>query len=270
MKTKKIKTEELQIENELKRFKLAMEHGMDLTEGYRSKDLPPEIENQFLNYVEQFEKAYHHASRITVYHFIGKPEFKKEKLLTDNELKCELEKVRKIMEKKGISIDVIYSVEDRMLYRFITEELFPYEIDDIRIAGMISNFIYEEFHPNHVEDIKSHIDRTVLDFFDINRKFDSIYLTNKLKSNRCVHNYREAFTSFDLGQSDIKEVIVVGEKAEATIYLEFSGIPKEGLVTQEFSGQVKVRLLAEYGFWSVDELDTIRLIKSMDMINLSK
>jgi hypothetical protein len=265
MKTKKHRTEELAIQNDLKKFKLSMEHGMDFSKGYRSKDLPPEIENQFLDYVDQFEKAYHNAGRISVFDFIGKPKFVKENQLSETELKTELEKISKIMEKKGISLDVIYSVEDRILYHFITEELFPYEIDDIRIAGLISNFIYEEFHPNHVEDIKSHLDRSIIDFFDRSRKFDTIYLTEKLKNNRCLQNYREAFESFTLQQSDIKEVNVDGEKARATIQLEFSGILEGNQGTQNFSGLATVYLLSEYGFWSLDEVDfPIKLETSLE------
>jgi len=39
-----------------------------------------------------------------------------------------------------------------VIYKFITEELFDHEMDDIMLPGFVHHFIYEEFHPNHEYD----------------------------------------------------------------------------------------------------------------------
>ena len=54
-----------------------------------------------------------------------------------------------ILNKNSIQLDTICDVEEREIYRFVTEELFSHKMDNMRIPGMMACFIYEEFHPNH-------------------------------------------------------------------------------------------------------------------------
>jgi hypothetical protein len=42
----------------------------------------------------------------------------------------------------------------KKLYRFIAEELFFHEMNNVRVKGMVTCFIYEEFHPNAKLDIE--------------------------------------------------------------------------------------------------------------------
>lgn len=65
-----------------------------------------------------------------------------------------LDAAREILYEKNMKVNVLYDVEDREVYRFITEELMAVEIDEMHVAGMYSNFIYEEFHPNDREDAR--------------------------------------------------------------------------------------------------------------------
>ena len=41
------------------------------------------------------------------------------------------------------------------MYRFVTEELFKHEIEDVKVRGWVHQFIYEEFHPNPEYDVRS-------------------------------------------------------------------------------------------------------------------
>jgi len=60
------------------------------------------------------------------------------------------------------------------LYRFITEELFKEELDDIKIEGMTHHYIYEEFHPNHEHDIKNRCKEFLDEFLNKNIKLTTV------------------------------------------------------------------------------------------------
>lgn len=65
--------------------------------------------------------------------FIGKPEFKKFEELNPEEIESELDRLLETFEKESVSISFCCDYDDEIIYRFITEELFEEEIDDIRI-----------------------------------------------------------------------------------------------------------------------------------------
>lgn len=147
--------ENLRIENEILKLKLQVEKGAVIG---GQKNLSPDIEQSFLQNVQKFENAWKDAKQVKVYDLTGKPEYKKENELTDNEIKTELEKLFDLLEKNNISLAVLGEYDPRIIYKFITEELFEHETDDVQLPGMTKNFIYEEFHPNHKMDIQ---DRTM-------------------------------------------------------------------------------------------------------------
>src|SRR5690606_27607578 len=124
-------------------------------------ELPPDIENAWLNHIYDFEKQFKNAKRVKVFERIGKPVVKPLELLNPSEVSVELERIQNIMAEKGIVLDCICDYDDATIYKFIITELFEEETDDIRIEGMFSHFIYEEFHPNHEYDLERHSE----DFF---------------------------------------------------------------------------------------------------------
>lgn len=152
--------ENLRIENEILRLKMQAESGAFF--GGDATNLPPEIENEFLHNVQAFEDAWKNVSYVTVYEFIGRPPFRKEAELTDGEVVGELEKLQATMNEKNVFLDTMADYEPRLIYKFITEELFAHETDDLRLPGWTKNFTYEEFHPNHEMDIR----RTAQGFLD--------------------------------------------------------------------------------------------------------
>jgi hypothetical protein len=135
--------DELKAENELLKIKLELEHGMTHSES----KLSPEMENEWLNYINNFEQRHKDCKRVTVYEFIGKPEFKKPEDLKDEEVEAELDRWLGLMDEKGVSLDVLAEYPPRVIYQFITGELFEHETDDIHIEGMKTWFIYEDFYP---------------------------------------------------------------------------------------------------------------------------
>jgi hypothetical protein len=145
--------DEVRAENELLKLKLEMEHGMSDMD---VKSLSTDAENQWLNYIYNFEKEYKDAQRIKVLEFIGNPTYKSISEIEADEIPQELERVLGIMADNNVAIDFICDYADELKYRFITEELFECETDNMRIDGMMHCFIYEEFHPNHDYDLRRH------------------------------------------------------------------------------------------------------------------
>jgi hypothetical protein len=149
----------LRIENEILKLKMQAESDAFFGGG---GNLPPEVENEFLMNVQKFEDAWKDVKYVKVYELIGKPSFKEENELNDEEIKTEMEKLIAIMNEKEVFLDVLGEYEPRVIYKFITEELFEHETDDMQLPGWTKNFIYEEFHPNHEADIR----KTAQDFLD--------------------------------------------------------------------------------------------------------
>ena len=111
---------------------------------YISPDLPPEIASQFLEEVYEFEKAWSEAKTTTVYELIGQPFFHHEEELEDAVLKEELQRMINLLQNKQMVIDIPDGVTQRKVYRYITEFLLGYEIEDLRIEGLTTHFIYNE------------------------------------------------------------------------------------------------------------------------------
>lgn len=159
-------------ENELKKLKLSAEFGAKFYESNET-DLPPDIDSQFLNQIQQFEEAAARKESKKIKEILGNPVFKAEKSLPDAQVKEELSKILEFMNLNQINLDVMYKVDDREIYRFITEELIEEELSVFGLPGMTSCFIYEEFYPNHEEDVKKYS----VDFLEslFNKKFEFMH-----------------------------------------------------------------------------------------------
>lgn len=143
--------ENLRIENEILKLKMEAETGARFG---TANDLPPEIENEFLQNVQRFEDAWRTAGTRKIYDRIGRPVYRPADDLADTEIQAAIDGLMEVMEGHGIQLDVLGSYEPRVIYRFITEELFEHETMDMQLPGWVTNFIYEEFHPNHLMDIE--------------------------------------------------------------------------------------------------------------------
>ncbi len=151
--------ENLRIENELLKIKMQAESGAFFG---GSGSLPPEVENAFLQNIQQFEAAWQDAKPQKVYDLLGQPDFKTADSLQPEEIEPALEKMNDLLTAHNMALDVLGKYDPIVIYRFITEELFEHETDGMSFPGMTSHYIYEEFHPNHTMDIE----RAANDFFD--------------------------------------------------------------------------------------------------------
>jgi hypothetical protein len=145
--------EQLKAENEFLKMKLMLENGAEFS-GNHAGEVPPEIENQFLKNIVEFESQFADHCTIRVFDRIGKPwHFREPSKISDDEMDNAWNELSEWMNEYGVMLDVCNpNVSKRELYRFAVEELFEYEMEDIRIPGMMHGFIYDEFHPDPVYD----------------------------------------------------------------------------------------------------------------------
>ena len=147
--------EKLKAENDFLKMKIMLEHGADFyTPDKKIQSFNPEIENEFLNNIIEFEKQFHLRKTISIYDKIGKPQqFKPVSEITDDDIEEEWNMLLEYMQQYGVDLSASSpKVTARELYRFTTEELFKHETDDINIPGMMSGFIYDEFYPDYEYD----------------------------------------------------------------------------------------------------------------------
>ena len=243
--------ERLRFENEMRKIKLSLEKGAKFIEDPDAPKLPPEIENEFLNYIEQFDKLDPQSAKLTVYEKIGKIEFKKNELVNDNELPDVLEELLEKMEEKGVSIYSIYGINDREMYRFIVDELFNLEIFDLApMEGMVTQFTYEEFHPNHQEDIKS----VAHDFFEtfFNTENDYYKYHVEMENNDWFENFRNAYTHFKVNTFEILESNFKDDNATVHFNIEILAF-LDDRNTHQFNGK-GILELAYSELWLVNKV----------------
>lgn len=64
------------------------------------KNLPPDVENEFLRNVQVFEEAWKDVKYVKGYDFIGRPPFRKAEELADEEIESEVKKLHETLNGK--------------------------------------------------------------------------------------------------------------------------------------------------------------------------
>lgn len=243
--------EQLRMENELKKMKLMLEYGANFWEPSGKKPIDPSMENEFLANIEAFEKNYRQSETILLYDFIKKPDYMAVHAISDDRISAELERIMKILNQNGIHLDTNCPVEERELYRFITEELFVHEMDNMRIEGMMNCFIYEEFHPNHENDIRNLCNDGIKSYLNKETDYYTNHFTKEAKESAWYNDFRDAFESFSLHHFQITNLNMNGITASVTFNIAFSGIMEGSSEKQHFKGEGSVELLSHYDYWSI-------------------
>lgn len=195
----------LDVENTFLKMKLMTENGalfnIGRLDGNKS-EIPPDIEMQFLKYIIEFENQSQNKERITIFDKINQPNFFiPVNEVPDSQIEEECLKLLNYLHLFNIRLHVCSpNISDREIYRFIIEELFNEEIDNISMPGMFINFTYDEFHPDAVYDnsniaitqIKEILGRGEMEWMDE-------YDTEKLRLNSYENLNQEAFKNRILG-----------------------------------------------------------------------
>ena len=247
--------ERLKRENNEKKKRIEKEQGAKFFTPENGDEIDPLLENQFLKNIEAFEKSFHSAKRTKVFDFIGNPVVKKVSEIPENEIGCELDYIMKLLNDNQIELSTICDVDERELYRFVTEELFESEIDDVKVEGMMSCFIYEEFHPNHDYDIRRICNDFINDFINKQTNSFEYTLTKEAINDKKMNDFISSFSKFELIGSEIIEVTINPEKASLKMQISFFATIESSVEKQQYSGPVIFNLLPEYGYWSINKVD---------------
>lgn len=257
--------EALHAENNLLKIKLGMEHGMHQTGD--TYDLSPEVENQWLKQIYAFEQQHKDAKPITLYDYLGRPDFLKYDTLTPEETAVELKRIRSIMAANDVEVDCVGTYDDITIYKFVTEELFLHEMDNMRIPGMVCHFIYEEFHPNHDHDLRRYVSDFLKTIFD--RKWDEQFdpfalalkvtfsgkLLNRADVSAIIITFQEAHDALDLASLNITEVIINAGITTATVSGLLSVFAKRQGEHLLYEGACSFDFVREEEYWYIDAFD---------------
>ena len=148
-----------------------------------TEEVPPELEQQFLKQIINFQKKHEQSKLVTVYKYIGEPAYNHVNDLSDKEVVKDLTRLQKLMARKGVVLSVLAETPRREVYRFITEELFKIEVEDIKLKGWVNQFIYEEFHPNVEYDVRSAVYYCLQTIFNKGHAFLDDYFSEDLQDS---------------------------------------------------------------------------------------
>jgi hypothetical protein len=252
-------------------MKIMLEHGGQFY-SENKEELPPDVENVFLNHVVEFEKQLASSKMVSIFEKIGKPtHFKPEKEISDSEIDEAWKNLSEYMIERGVELSVCSPrVTARNLYRFSIGELFELETDDIKIPGMVCGYIYDEFYPDHEYDnTRSAKDclrmvfsknscewlHSFSDSIDFN---DHISLT-KDNFKMIVGRFKEAYDKIDLEDIEI-ESCKMNDKA-CIVKGKYKSVAKFGNETAIWSGSWLVESeLAEFGYWYINNLQITGIV----------
>ncbi len=263
--------ERVRAENEFLKMKLMLEQGAQFFGSGNSEnsDLPPEIENEFLNYIIAFEREFEKGKTIKLFDKIGCPtHFISPADIPDENMEQAWEELSMYLSEKGIGLSACSpNVSTRELYRFAIEELFKLEIDDFNIPGMTTNFIYDEFYPDHIYDNSRLVQENVVrDIFTTDNTLDEIHylkegFTVNGKEYRHTHEFEEAVHRFQLlfDAMELEECTVTECRMEDPAC--FVGGSYKAIATLDdnetlISGNFKILLETPDGeYWYVKDMD---------------
>lgn len=240
--------------NEEKKKKLTEEHGALYSNMSTGNELPPEIESLFLDNILSFENAFQHAKQVQLYDYLGNPPYRKLEELNEDDLADELERITQILDEHQVNLTTICEIHDRELYRFITEDLFLEEIDDMHVPGMFTNFIYEDFHPNHEYDIRENSYDFIGSYLDKENDHYKHLLSSEAEKADWHLHFRQAFSSFQLHSFSIVELNFDTEKAELQFECDFDAKIEGSVESLHFSGVGILSLLYQWNYWCIDSV----------------
>ena len=262
--------ENLRTENEFLKMKLMLEHGGQFGELEEdgNTDLPPEIENQFLNNVLAFERQFSEHKVIKVYDKIGRPQhFRPVAEITDNDIGEVWQRLKDYLNDHGIDVGVCSpNISIRELYRFVTEELFDYETDDMDLPGWTINYIYDEFHPDPVYDNSRLVEQDLFNdvfrkddlFFEIDysRKGfvfnDVFYRDFKLYSDR-INKFKSVFDEIEVTEFNVDDCLV--NESDCCVRGNYKVTASIGPNETIFAGQFVVKLVInDLGYWEMKDI----------------
>lgn len=259
------------IDNELKKKELENKYGAHFNQ---ESNISPELESEWLNNIEQFEQQFSISETTSIWKYMGEPTFKKIHELEPEEISVELQRLFEIMDENNIHLDTLCDVDETELYRFITEELFVYEINNVQIEGMYSCFTYEDFHPNAEYDIEQAYNyffrMTMAKMENIGGDgYDLLYIDTKNYLNskeekldekvviEKINNFLDSYDYFEIISNQINKIIINKDNTDAQLScnIHYKGCFNKCSESITFKGHGIFKLKpSEYGGWDIYHL----------------
>jgi hypothetical protein len=247
--------------NEQKRRALEQRFGALCS--FDDTDVPPEIIGEWLDYIEEFETRYQGAGRTTVRAFIGSPLFPPRDCLSPSDLSRELFRLVGLLSSNAIEVHFDKPLSDAEQYRFLTEELFDQEIDDIRIPGMTHNFLYGEIRAVETAGAVA----VARHFLESLFRRDAAACANAAAENGFISPSGIPLTRAALAQAigeflggiaactlyDIEELscVIDGERGAATFRVAWDGWEAAAMKPLSASGMAVLRMTKSSSGWEV-------------------
>lgn len=259
------------IDNELKKKELENKYGAHFNQ---ESNISPELESEWLNNIEQFEQQFSISETTSIWKYMGEPTFKKIHELEPEEISVELQRLFEIMDENNIHLDTLCDVDETELYRFITEELFVYEINNVQIEEMYSCFTYEDFHPNAEYDIEQAYNyffrMTMAKMENIGGDgYDLLYIDTKNYLNskeekldekvviEKINNFLDSYDYFEIISNQINKIIINKDNTDAQLScnIHYKGCFNKSSESITFKGHGIFKLKpSEYGGWDIYHL----------------
>lgn len=246
--------DDLRRENELMKMKMMLERGAYFGTPEGSNALDPFIENEFLKNIEQFEAAYQNSKKVKLFDYLGKPEFPAPDSIPADRIEEELDKLLSFLNEKDISLDTLCPVEPAVLYRFIVEEFFETEKDDVHIEGMMSCYTYEDFHPNDEYNLEIAAQDFLNDFLYTEEDFYSHHLVKDFADKQKLQDFRESFSSFSKPEIEIISTEIADGHANVVANVFFTGVSEGSDLQHEFSGECFFSFVHPDEYWLITDI----------------
>lgn len=253
----------LKAENDFLKMKLMLENGADFINMDQVDAIPPEIENQFLNYVASFERQLKNPKYITVFEKIQQPDFFRQAAeIPEEEIAEAWRKLNAYLGQFGVNVDVCSpNISCRELYRFTTEELFSEKIDDIDIPGMVTGFIYDEYYPDPVYDNTRMVEDDLLGdiftkrelFFRIHYAKEGFFFNQQWYEDwnayaEKIESFKSFFDEIELEDTTVSSCCI--KEGECIIKGEYLAAAVQGNSARQFSGSFEIKLVKGYlDYW---------------------
>ncbi|VAW31445.1 hypothetical protein MNBD_CHLOROFLEXI01-3976 [hydrothermal vent metagenome] len=151
--------------SQTKRDELRDKYGMQLER--TDSNLPFEAENEWLDYLLEFEQKFENAKTITVRERIGNPPIMPLNELPLHALEDAVDSFLELLTQFGIAVDFLGDWDDIAAYTYLTGEFLEEEISDMQIKGMMSVFT-----PSTLEyDVQMWVENFVMEFFSQERDY---------------------------------------------------------------------------------------------------
>jgi hypothetical protein len=267
------------LENELKRQTLQAHFQIQLAP--KEPEPEPETDADFDAEFDRMESVFACEERLPVRQILGNPRLASLANLAGETLSLELDLLYDLLAWHNIALDVICEEPDEEIYRFIVEEFMDELHPILSMPGLFSHYTYEDYHPNPELDIQYALNDLLMGWFlwgdvgaddgddlsipileprertpeeEFQYKFVFLH-EERYPRERMMERYmlfRQKFERIADFSFEVRSCDVEPGRAEATAYVQWTGIPAAGGEPVQVQGLAQFILTpSPYDGWEV-------------------